>query len=232
LYCGIPALATVPIRLFFVSGTTLALVKVNAKFKHLKNLTIMKRISLFSFLSLLLLATSSVFAQDTQQVRIDRNAVFFVDGTSTLHDWTVESADATGTITMSETGIASVSVRVPVESLKSGKSGMDRRMYDALESRRHDTITFTSSSVTLSEDGRSGVAKGELTIIGQKRNHEVAFTLTGTGNEWTFAGASTFTMTSFSMEPPTAVMGTIRTGDEITVRFEINSRRPSFVAAQ
>jgi polyisoprenoid-binding protein YceI len=192
----------------------------------------MKRVFFLSFLSLLLLTSASVFAQASQDVRIDRNAVFFVDGTSTLHDWTVESDAATGTIVMSESGIASVSVRVPVESLKSGKSGMDRRMYEALESRRHNTILFTSNSVTLSDDGRSGVAKGELTIAGQKRNHEVPFTLDGNGNNWTFSGSSTFTMTSFSMDPPTAVMGTIRTGDEITVRFEIKSARPIFVAAQ
>jgi polyisoprenoid-binding protein YceI len=192
----------------------------------------MKRIFFFSFLSLLLFTSVSLSAQTTQDVTIDRNAVFYVDGTSTLHDWTVESDAASGTIVTSEAGIVSVTVRVPVESLQSGKSGMDRRMYDALESRRHSAITFTSSDVTLSEDGRTGTAKGELTIAGQKRDHEVTFTLNGNGNNWTFAGSSTFTMTKFSIDPPTAVMGTIRTGDEITVRFEIKSARPIFVAAQ
>jgi polyisoprenoid-binding protein YceI len=41
------------------------------------------------------------------------------------------------------------------------------------------------------------------------------------GNQITFKGSYTFKMTDFNIDPPTAVMGTIKTGDEVTVRLEI-----------
>ncbi|MCH8494388.1 MAG: YceI family protein [Balneolales bacterium] len=192
----------------------------------------MQQVLKLTFLLSFLLSAGLVFAQSAQEVTLDRNTTMYVDGTSTLHDWTVESKSATGVLVMQEDGIASVSVQVPVRSLESGKSGMDRRMYDALESRNHDTITFTSNEITLADDNRSGVAKGQLTIAGQTRDHEVPFTLTGEGNSWKFTGSSEFTMSKFDIDPPTAVMGTIRTGDEIVVRFEIATRKPQFTSAQ
>lgn len=192
----------------------------------------MQQVLKLTFLLSFIFSTSLVFAQANQEVTLDRNTAMYVDGTSTLHDWTVESKSATGVLVMQEDGIASVSVQVPVRSLESGKSGMDRRMYDALESRNHDTITFTSNEITLADDKRSGVAKGQLTIAGQTRDHEVPFTLTGDGNSWKFTGSSDFTMSKFDIDPPTAVMGTIRTGDAIVVRFEIATRKPQFTSAQ
>ena len=36
-----------------------------------------------------------------------------------------------------------------------------------------------------------------------------------------FIGSVTFNMTNFNIDPPTAVMGTIKTGDEITIKFQV-----------
>jgi polyisoprenoid-binding protein YceI len=180
---------------------------------------------------LLTFAVTSVFAQ-SQELKVDNSAMFWVDGTSTLHDWTVESNKATGIINVTDETIASVWVQVAANSLESGKSGMDRRMYDALDSRNNNQIRFESSSIELNDDKMGGVAKGQLTIAGQKRDHEVPFTLNNANGNWTFSGSTTFTMSKFDIDPPTAVMGTIRTGDEITVRFEIKTDRPQIVRAQ
>lgn len=176
--------------------------------------------------------SSFLQAQSAQEIRLDQNAVFFVDGTSTLHDWTVESDKATGIIKLTESTIESVTVQVPAQSLESGKSGMDRRMHDALNVRRHNQITFTSNQITLNESKSGGVAAGELTIAGKKQPFEVSFVVEENGSSWKFTGSSTFKMSQFDVDPPTAVMGTIRSGDEVTVRFEINSSKPLFVRAQ
>lgn len=191
----------------------------------------MKRIQILITFFILSFAVTSVFAQG-QELKVDNNAMFWVDGTSTLHDWTVESAKATGIISVTDEAITNVWVQVAASSLESGKSGMDRRMYDALDTRRNDQIRFESSSITLNDDQRSGVARGQLTIAGQTRDHEVPFTLSNEGGSWKFSGTTTFKKTKFSIDPPTAVMGTIRTGDDITVRFEIKTDRPQIVRAQ
>lgn len=176
-------------------------------------------------------AASLVQAQDKQEIKIDNRTTLWVDGTSTLHDWTVESGAATGAIAVNKEGIQMVFVQVASETLQSGKSGMDRRMYEALETRRHRHVTFTSEKIELNADRTGGVAIGELTIAGQTRTHEVPFTIERSGSDWTFNGSTAFTMSSFGITPPTAVMGTVRTGDEITVRFKISTARPIFISS-
>ena len=37
-----------------------------------------------------------------------------------------------------------------------------------------------------------------------------------------FTGSYTLKMTDFSVKPPTAMFGTIKTGDEITVKFNVD----------
>lgn len=180
---------------------------------------------------LLTFAVTSVFAQ-SQELKVDNNAMFWVDGTSTLHDWTVESNKATGIIKITDNTIESVWVQVAASSLESGKSGMDRRMYEALDTRRNNQIRFESTSIRLNDDNLGGVAVGRLTIAGQTRDHEVPFTISNEGGSWKFSGETTLQMTGFSIDPPTAVMGTIRTGDDVTVRFEIRTERPQIVRAQ
>ncbi|KPP97072.1 MAG: hypothetical protein HLUCCA01_12300 [Bacteroidetes bacterium HLUCCA01] len=184
-----------------------------------------------SLLLLFAVTTTVAFAQN-QEIRLDNNAMIWVDGTSTLHDWTVESARAAGIIVITNDAISSVSVQVDANSLESGKSGMDRRMYDALDVRGNNQIRFESSSITLNDDLRSGVATGQLTIAGQTRDHEVPFELENDGSDWKFTGQTALLMTTFDIDPPTAVMGTVRTGDEVVIRFEINSSQPLFVNAQ
>jgi hypothetical protein len=40
-----------------------------------------------------------------------------------------------------------------------------------------------------------------------------------TNNNVTFTGKKTIKMTEFEVEPPTALLGTIKTGDEVTISF-------------
>lgn len=180
--------------------------------------------------SLLLFITGTVSAQ--QELTFNNNTRFFVDGTSTLHDWTIESDKITGKVVMSETGqkITSVELSLPVESLKSGKSGMDRRVYDAFDTKKNPTISFTSSTITLSDDGKEGVAKGKLTFAGATRDAEIPFSIAADGSNWKFTGSVDLKMTSFNMSPPTAMMGTVRAGDDVTVRFEVVTRKPTIAS--
>jgi polyisoprenoid-binding protein YceI len=40
------------------------------------------------------------------------------------------------------------------------------------------------------------------------------------GNAFTVKGTTDFRLTDFQIDPPTALMGTIKTGDEVTIEFK------------
>src|SRR6185503_7187541 len=75
-----------------------------------------------------------------------------VDGTSTLHDWTLESGVIGGFMELdatfpnaSDTAAPSsvkprIEVNIPVRQLKSGKKGMDAVMYDAMKQEKFPKI--------------------------------------------------------------------------------------------
>ncbi len=154
-----------------------------------------------------------------------------VAGTSTLHDWesSVTRVNATATIDMEGSelqAIKSLNVTIPVESIESTKGRiMDNKTYDALKSDKYPNITFRLSNATISgaETGKPKVsANGKLTIAGTTKN--VNLTATGkadsTGNI-TFTGSKSLKMTDFNMDPPTALMGTVKTGDEVTIKYQL-----------
>lgn len=66
------------------------------------------------------------------------NSKVTVAGTSTLHDWTMDTESVKGEadIEVSDNKILSIKeikAEIPVESLKSGKSAMDKNAYEALK---------------------------------------------------------------------------------------------------
>ena len=109
----------------------------------------MLRSILFSFL---------IFAAgiaNAQELTFNTDTKFFVDGTSTVHDWTIESNSISGKLIADEASkkITAVSLNLEVESLESGKGGMDKKVYDAFDTKKNPTISFESNSVTLAADG-------------------------------------------------------------------------------
>jgi hypothetical protein len=76
-----------------------------------------------------------------------------ITGTSTLHDWEMVSTQATGeAVLLQQDGklkeIQKLSVQMPAESLKSGKSAMDKNTYAALDTKKHKEIRFVLTSMT------------------------------------------------------------------------------------
>ncbi len=188
----------------------------------------MLRSILFSFL---IFATGIA---NSQELTFNADTKFFVDGTSTVHDWTIESNTISGKLTADEISkqITSVSLNLEVETLESGKNGMDKKVYSAFDTKKNPSISFESNSVTSASDGKSGVAKGSLTMAGRTTAVDVPFTLDDTSGNWVFSGEVTMLMTTFDMKPPTAVFGTIKAGDEVIVRFQVVTAKPAFAKAQ
>ena len=101
---------------------------------------------------------------------------------------------------------------------------MDSNAYKALDTKKHPEITFalkSIKSITKSGDHYIVNAEGTLTIAGQARTMAVQAKAYPQGNQIKFTGSKAFKMRDFKITPPTALMGTVKTGDEITINFDL-----------
>ncbi len=154
-----------------------------------------------------------------------------VSGTSTLHDWTMKSVKGDCTVQISVapggqiTGLSALNFSTPVNGLKSDHSGMDNNAYKALKSDKNPVISYNLSSVTIAPaaGGASTVTcKGTVTLAGATRDEEVvALCKTNPDNTITVKGTRKISMSDFKIDPPTFMLGTIKTGNDIVLNFTL-----------
>jgi hypothetical protein len=183
-----------------------------------------RRISNISFLFVLLLLGATTLSAQVP-LKLSAKSSMVVTGTSTLHDWESEitNIQLTGK-GKKENGklsvIESLTLTIPVKAIKSGKGIMDDKTYDALKSKQHPNIKFELVSAELSE-GRIK-AEGKLQIAGKSVLVPVNASYSYNGNsELTVKGVHKIDMTRFGIDPPTALMGSVTTGKDVTIPYEI-----------
>lgn len=174
----------------------------------------------FGFTILLVLIQISVFAQS--RYNLAPNPTLKIDGGSSTKDWSMTSNTASGngqfTVDGGELrGIQSLTVELQAESLKSGTRGLDNNAYKALKTKQHKTIRFTLREIT--GTGTNRQARGDLNIAGTSRPISFPVIVGKSGNNFTFNGSIPIKLTDFGIDPPTALMGAIKTRDEATISF-------------
>ena len=175
---------------------------------------------------MVLIVTSGAVAQSTYRIS---NQNFVVAGTSNIHDWTMVSNKATATAVMDiKDGkineIVSLKLTVPAESLKSNKSGMDKVAYKAMKTDTYSTIVYTLKEVkkiTVKGNETEIVANGKLSLSGVERDYTMTVKGKVVNNKIIFEGSTPIKMTSHRIDPPTAMLGAVRSGDDTTVSFKV-----------
>jgi len=158
-----------------------------------------------------------------------------VSGTSTLHDWTSTVNTVNGFVEVNEQFISSgklsegasvkaVHIVVPVTSIISPRGAtMDKKTYAALKSDVFPEIIFDLKHNEISDASGKTFnvkCKGELTVAGKSK--EVEFQVSGlilSENEMSFTGSYKLNMKEYDMEPPSAMYGTIVTGESVEINF-------------
>jgi polyisoprenoid-binding protein YceI len=185
-----------------------------------------KRINL---LVLLLLSLGYLQAQESYQLR---TAEISISGTSSLHDWTSKTTKltASGDLTV-ENGnlvdIPALKVSIPVTSITSEKGKiMDNKTYKALLSDEHPNITFKLQELqSIDTNGKDMTltVRGQLTIAGTSKAVQLTAKAKADGKGgFQFSGSKALKMTDFGIDPPTALLGTLKTGDDITIAYQIS----------
>ena len=161
-----------------------------------------------------------------------------IDGTSTIHDWTIEGNIIGGFLEADENfakdpGVAAkvkpkVEVTIPVRSIKSDKKAMDNVMYEAMKQKENPQIKYRLKEMTLKGKPASAEGpflfdtKGELTVSGVTRTNDMVVTMEKlAGNKLKFSSTNTLKMTDFGIKPPAPALalGMIKTADDVKVSF-------------
>jgi ribosome-associated toxin RatA of RatAB toxin-antitoxin module len=124
-------------------------------------------------------------------------------------------------------------VEIPVTSLKSGKDGLDSKMYEALDAGKHPTLLFrlrsyevvAEAGVVSDGSGSENVvhilADGKLSIAGREKDLQLDIQIEFTEDGIRLRGSKTVNMSDFGAEPPTMMAGLLRTHDSVTIRFDV-----------
>ena len=153
-----------------------------------------------------------------------------VTGTSTLHDWTVRATGLRGSLDLpagflsgETTAVPAARFTLPVRALRSEHEKMNTIMWDALGVAKHSELTFALESARV--QGSAGATikvevKGALTVAGVARPVTLVLDVRRDGNRLLASGELPLKMSDFGIKPPTAMMGTMHTGDAVRVKIE------------
>lgn len=164
------------------------------------------------------------FLATAQSYRVDDASKFVVAGTSTLHDWEMVSEKGKGEAAFKFMdgafySIESLEVALKGESLKSGKDKMDKNAYEALETEKHPTIRFDLDRVISIENDLLRL-KGDFSAGGKTKKEIIDVQVKELEDSILLTGSFDITFTEYDMEPPSALMGTVNTGNELSISFE------------
>ena len=177
-----------------------------------------------SALCLILMVFSNLsFSQVSYKIDSE-NSSMSVEGTSTIHDWEMDVEQLHASFELAEAGkiqsLKSGQLKIDVESIKSERSLMNKKTYEALKYQSNPQIKVRL--VQLEEANGIGKAKVELTIAGKTQTVSDDFTLKVlSGDILNIQGEIDLKMTDYDVIPPVALMGTIKTGDEIKVVYDL-----------
>ncbi|MGM0376468.1 MAG: YceI family protein [Bacteroidota bacterium] len=155
-----------------------------------------------------------------------------VSGTSSLHDWEMKLSkfEVSANLEQDDNGnytLSDVSFLTQAGQLTSDKSKMESKAHEALKSDTRPEISFnqTNTNVSLNPEDDSFQIRGDLRIAGKTK--PVKVTLNGRingENQVQVTGNTSLKMTDFDIKPPTVMLGTIKTKDEVSIALDLTLR--------
>lgn len=185
------------------------------------------------------LALTALFAAGAakgQSVRfsVAPESKLWVEGGSNLHDWHCQASSMDAQIEAEKAILDSapapallkkVWVKVPVRNLKCGSGKMEDNLYKALKADAAPQISYILGSFEVQpgqSDSYTLKTVGTLTIAGTEKTVNMDVTTKRQPDGSLRAnGELQLLMTDFGVKPPTALLGTLRTNNEVKVKFEL-----------
>ena len=190
-----------------------------------------QRLSITAILSGLLITVASFSLNDGTNTKYrSSNLGISITGTSSLHDWEMKSSQGKAEVEFvlgandKITAINALKFDLDATTIKSEYTVMDNNTYKALKTKTNKNISFVLTSGTVTAlDANAYLVKtiGNLTIAGKTVKTDVVATAkyNAADKSFTVSGSKKLKMTDYGVTPPTAMLGTIKTGNDITISF-------------
>jgi polyisoprenoid-binding protein YceI len=181
-----------------------------------------------------LVAVAAMNANAQARATLAPASKMWIEGTSNVHDWKMEATQIDAQIELDAAGLAApaatilkgVKLTIPAKALKSEHDKMDENARKALKADKNPDIIYMLKAIEAvtgeTKDGFTLKAAGTLNIAGVENavTAEIVATRQADGSIKA-TGTVPVKMTAFQVKPPTAMLGTIRCGDEVKVKFDL-----------
>ena len=156
----------------------------------------------------------------------------WLEGDSNLHAWKCDATEFTPELRVDRpspgappTSVDRAVLDVPVAKIECGHGKMNDNLRKALKSAEYPSITFVVTGAEFFEVGEGALevlAKGHLYVAGtgQDVQFQVSSTETGDG-ALRIKGQLAIKMTDYGVQPPTAMMGLLKTKNDVTIHFDL-----------
>ena len=170
-----------------------------------------------------------------QRIALEPGSRVQLMGTSTLHDWACEATEMStrliaGTISRIDArpqpDQALGELTLPIAGLECGDDRMERQMRDVLRASEFPEIRYLLITYRMAPElGELTIeASGTITVAGVTRPLVVQVEgMVDDAGILHAAGAASFRMTDFGLQPPSAFFGLLKAGDVVSVRFDLRA---------
>jgi polyisoprenoid-binding protein YceI len=196
--------------------------------------------------ALTLLATT-LSAQTAVRLQLAPGSQLSFDGTSTLHGFTcttstmqayidVDPSYQTANLSTIAHPIVNVQVVIPVRSLKCGGE-LENNMYKTLNATQFPYVIYKLTGYdmvaeTATASKFSATTRGALTIAGKENPIQMTIDASrGSDGVVSASAQQAIKMSAFGIKPPTFMLGTLRVGDQLKVKFTLKATQAAVASA-
>lgn len=173
----------------------------------------------------LLMFMATVVIAQAQTLSIKSSTVTINGETNVNHDFKINATKVNGKMTIANNRPETLTVEIPVKSLISGENLMDKKTHEAFNEPKNPTILFNMTelnSIQVTGDNIAVTITGNLSFSGATKKVTLkADGKTASLGVYTFEGSLPIKMSDYGMKPPTAMLGTMKTKDQVTVNYKV-----------
>ena len=96
---------------------------------------------------------------------------------------------------------------------------MDKKTYEALKEEDFPVISYQGTAEIISD--YSAIFSGKMKIAGVEKEVVTKVRINYVDGKVSLSGEKNLKLTDFNIDPPTAVFGTIKTGNEVVIHYNI-----------
>lgn len=171
-----------------------------------------------------MLVSASMFVS-AQNLTIKSSEVSVNGDTNVSHKFSIKVTEVNGKMTLANNRPQTLTVEIPVRSLSSDEKLMEKKTHEAFNEPKNPKISFKMTelnSILKTGDKIAISVTGDLTMNGATKK----VTLKADGKDlkpgsYSIQGSLPIKMSDYGMKAPTAMLGTMKTKDLVTVDYKV-----------